>query len=138
MDHKLRTQLVYLFADTLGAQVTYDSKAEKLTGDGQRDVFFGDTEVPFKFKIVSSLLLSSSYMIMVKVVGNLGLFMASRQAGPDDVAELHVLNLAKMDTIHGWLEKTKPKDLNAAIAALAPAIVKSFVKQKKNQWDEAA
>ena len=45
---------------------------------------------------------------------------------------------AKMDRAGGWLEKEQPKSVNEALKKLGGAVVKSFVKLGRGEWEEAA
>jgi len=137
-DGKLRTSLLYAMADVLGMTLLHDPKTGKLSGSTSRDVMFGDLPVSVDMKVVSSLLLGDQYLAIVKVMGNLSLFVASYRDGKQDVIDLHMLNQAKTDTFHGWLEKNTPADKQVALNKLAPAVVKSFVKKTKAKWERAA
>jgi len=131
---KLKSYLLYPIADALGLTLEYDDKTSKLTGATQRDVMFGTLSLPVDIKVVSSLLTTDQYMVMCKVMGNLGMLVASHR----DTLELHLLNQSKLDSFKGWLEKTKPKDKAEAVKRLGAAVVKSYVKRTKDKWESLA
>ncbi len=137
MDARLNSNRVYAIADALGLTLHWDEKARKLTGETQRDVMFGDQTIVVDVKVVSSLVLSDEYLVMAKVMGNLGLLAVSYRSGKDDCLSLHLLNQAKLDTFTGWLEKNKPRTRFEARSRLGAAIVKSFNRVGKNSWKEA-
>ena len=87
-------------------------------------------------KIVSSHLTDNAYMLMARVFGNLGLFVASKRVAHRDVVELHVLNLAKMDKLDSWLEKMTPQSVNAALkAAAGRRSPKATSRPNLNSWE---
>ena len=59
--------------------------------------------------------------------------MAVKTAAGKDVVDLHLLNLAKMDRVDGWLEKEKPTSVNDVLRKLQKATVASFLKTSQGQ-----
>ena len=138
MDVRVNSQSLFALADAIGAAVEYDHKSGKISGAVERAVKFGDLSVNFGLKIVSSHATNAACMVMAKVVGNLGMFIAVKQVKTTEVVDLYLLNLAKMDRLDGWLEQRKPQSVNEVLKLLDKAKVRGFVKIAKNKWNEAA
>jgi len=133
----LKRPLIYSMADSLGLTLHYDAGKEKITGKGEREVNVSGLKLSVPMEVVSSLLTDNAYMLMVKLIGNLALFMAVKTAAGKDVVDLHLLNLAKMDRLDGWLEKEKPTSVNDVLRKLQKATVASFLKTSKDKWEPA-
>jgi hypothetical protein len=138
MDVWLNRDHLYAIADALGMTLEYDPKQDVLSGVTQRQVNIGDLPVTFTMRVVSAHLTSAAYMVMAKVVGNLAVFITVKDMKNGECVDLHILNLAKMDKAEGWLERIKPKSVNDALRVLDKAVVRSFVKIRKNEWATAA
>ena len=134
----LSRSMVYALADSLGMTLGYDGTRHALTGKEDRDVNIEGLRLRVPMEVVSCQLSDSAYMLIVKMIGNLALLAVSKRVQGHDVVDIHVLNLAKMDRAHGWLEKTKPSSVNDALRRLDKAVVKTFVKIKNDEWEEAA
>ena len=134
----LNRDLIYAIADVLGTKVMYTEGSHKLAGKETREVSLSGLKIDVSCEIVSSLMTDNVAMVMVRSIGNLAMFVAAKEIKNASVVDLHVLNIAKMDAVAGWLEKAKPKSVNDALRLLDKAVVKSFVKLKKNEWSEAA
>ena len=89
-------------------------------------------------KVVSSHLTTHAYMLGLRVTGNLAMLAIVTPAKAHDSVAIHLLNLAKMETIDGWLEKNRPMSPEDAVRILRPAIVRSFHKIDKTRWAVAA
>ena len=131
----LNRPLIYALADALGMALEYDPSTGYVDGKQERFVNLHGLRLTVPMKIVSSHLTDNAYMLMARVFGNLGLFVASKRVAHRDVVELHVLNLARMDKLESWLEKMTPQSVNAALKALQPAIAKSYIKTKPDSWE---
>jgi len=133
----LNRPLMFALSDALGMQLQYDPSSGYVDGKQERYVNMHGLRLTVPMTIVSSRLVDNCYMLMARVFGNLGLFVASHRAVSRDIVELHVLNLAKMDKLEGWLEKQKPESVKAVVAALKPAIAKRYIKTRPNSWEAA-
>ena len=133
----LNRNLVYAIADVLGAIVTYEPEKAALLGKETRVVNLSGLKVEITVEIVSTRLVGDVYMTLAKTVGNLAIFLVSKEVSNATVVDLHFLNLAKMDATTGWLEKHKPASVNDVLRKLDKAVVASFVKLKKNEWSKA-
>jgi len=133
----LNRNLVYAIADVLGTVVTYEPEKAALLGKETRVVNLSGLKVEITVEIVSTRLVGDVYMTLAKTVGNLAIFLASKEVSNATVVDLHFLNLAKMDAATGWLEKHKPASVNDVLRKLDKAVVASFVKLKKNEWSKA-
>ncbi len=135
----LNIDRVYALADSVGMMLEYDPATGAISAKEDKTISLFGSPIRVPAEVVSSRCLDHVYMIMVKLVGNLALFVAAKRTNPGTtVVELHVLNLAKMDKVGSWLEHARPKHVDEALAKLKPAIVKSFVKLGKDKWVEAA
>ena len=134
----LNRDLIYAIADVLGTKVVYQHDGRKLTGKETREVNLSGLKIDVSCEIVSSLVADDLVMVMVRSIGNLAMFIAVKEVKHTPIVDLHVLNIAKMDAVAGWLEKAKPISVNEALRLLDKAVVKSFVKLKKNEWSSAA
>ena len=133
----LNRPLIYALADALGMQLQYDPSSGDVNGSQERHVNMHGLRLTVPMTIVSSRLTNNAYMLMARVLGNLGVFVSAKRVDHRDVVELHILNLAKMDRLEGWLEKRKNKTNGDVVEALKPAIAKSYVKNKPNSWEAA-
>jgi hypothetical protein len=134
----LNRDLIYAVADILGTKVLYNPDGRKLTAKETREVNLSGLKIDVSCEIVSSLIMDDLVLVMVRSIGNLAMFVAVKEFRNTPVVDLHVLNIAKMDAIAGWLEKHKPFSVNDALRLLDKAVVASFVKLKKNEWSSAA
>ena len=134
----LNNDRVYALADSLGMALTHDPATDMITGETDKTINLFGSPIKVPTKVVSSLITQAAYMVMVRLIGNLALFVVAKKLHSTTVVDLHVLNLAKMDKVAGWLEREKPASVNDALRKLAPAIVKSFIKVGKTKWTEAA
>lgn len=128
-------QMMYALCDALGMTLDMNLKTGVVTGDDVRHVNLEGLRVKVKPHVVSSLLTQNAYMVIVKVLGNLALFVAAKSVKNGTVVDLHVLNIAKMDQATGWLEKHQPGSVNAAVKKMGDGVVKGFVKIKKDEWE---
>ena len=134
----LNRDLIYAIADVLGTKVVYHHDGRRLTGKETREVNLSGLKIDVSCEIVSSLVTDDLVMVMVRSIGNLAMFIAVKEVKHTPIVDLHVLNIAKMDAVAGWLEKAKPVSVNEALRTLDKAVVASFVKLKKNEWSSAA
>ncbi|MCL4743851.1 MAG: hypothetical protein KJZ83_00400 [Burkholderiaceae bacterium] len=135
----MRESLVYALADSLNMKIELQSAEPQLRGEKQFNLEIGGLSVPIKVKIVSALLNNSNHMIIVKVMGNLALLMiAGNDRNLKTQIEVHVLNLAKMGQVKGWLERNQSATSAGARSLLDKAIVKSFDRRGKAKWTAAA
>jgi len=134
---RMKSALMWAAADALG--MTLKHEKGKITGSMKRDVSFGNLPVTFGMQVVSSWLDTHCHMFIVKVVGNLALFLTVAPTGKDEDVRVHLLNLAKMPgKAESWLEEAKPTSAQDAGKLLGKAVVKSFRKVGKNKWAEVA
>ena len=132
------TQLYYAIADVLGMTIQRTAETNEISGSRKRNVDLAGLHVAVNCTIVSSRVTTDCVMVLAKVLGNLALFVAAKPYKQTEIVDLYVLNLAKMDHVSGWLEKHKPVSVNDALKKLDKAVVRGFVKTKKNEWDKAA
>lgn len=128
--------LLYEATDTLGLRFEHDTATNRVRGEGTHTVHFSKLPVNFHSRIVSSSVLDGLVLLMVRVKGNLSLLLQVESDGVQDVTTVHLLNLAQMDKIEGWLEAARPKSAEDCINQLGKAIVKSFLKVSKTEWQE--
>lgn len=121
----------YALADAMGFGITHDGQS--LRGGREKQVNLSGMSISIQPKIVSSLVRSNVWMVMVKVVGNLALFATVKPGKGLEMVDLYVLNLAKMDAVDNWLETHKPSSVNEVLKALGKAVVKGFVLDGK-KW----
>jgi hypothetical protein len=133
----VRETLIYAMADALGMNLTMNEKLV-VEGEALRPIKIGGVEVDMKMKVVSSSLRPEGYMLMLRSKGNLALLITVKGERPFEPMTLHLLNIAKMDHPHGWLEKYNPKSVEEAVEKLRPAIAKSFHKISRNEWADVA
>jgi hypothetical protein len=129
--------MIYALADVLGMPLEVSAEG-MIEGSQSRDINLGGLRLKVKPTVVSSRMTDNAYMVIVKVVGNLALFVAAKRVKQKDVVDLHVINIAKMDATTGFLEKHKLDSVNVALKRMGPAVVKSFIKIKKDEWEIAA
>jgi hypothetical protein len=137
MGVQVNSLFMYALADALGMALDIDAKGQ-VTGSTDRDVYIGKIPVPFNLTVVSSQLRDKSHMLMLRGPGNLAVLAIAEPAKKFDVVTVHLLNLAKMDKVDGWLEAKKPATPADARALLQPAIARSFEKISKTCWATAA
>ena len=130
--------MMFALADALGITIEVEGKTDRVTGKTSRNVHFGKIPVEFNLSVVSSQLRANSYMLLLRCSGNLALFAYVEPNKSWDHVTIHLLNLAKMDKIDGWLEAQAPATPAEAVAKLQPAIVRGFSKVNKTQWAVSA
>lgn len=128
--------VLYAITDTLGLQFEHDTKTDRIRGEGTNTVNFGPLPVNFHSRIVSSQVLDKDVLLMLRVKGNLSLLIEGRGERMGEMIIVHLLNLAKMDKIEGWLEAARCKSVEDCITQLGDAIVKSFRKVSKTEWEQ--
>jgi len=135
MGHGLKETLIYSLADALGMNLDV---GEMINGSASRIVKVGPLAMMMKCEVVSSQLSAEhGYFVILRMRGNLALFMSAKSSRDFDQMTLHLLNVAKMDSPTNWLEERPVLTVDEASAQLKPAIVKSFVKVAKNRWAES-
>ena len=125
----LSSSALYELADALGMTITRDEKGE-LDGVKNKIIPFGKLLVTLPVEVVSSRIDGKLAMVILSVTGNLCLFATVDDRGGGRIITVHILDLAKMDKVTGWLEKNKPATIELAKKALGPAIVASFRRVK--------
>lgn len=131
----LNRPLLYAVADTLGIPVRYDAVSGKVAGTGAKVLKLENLSVQFNTAIISSYTLGAgTVLLIVRVKGNLALFLHAQMVNGNDLQDLYFLNLAKMGKAEGWLEKQKPENAGEAVAKLGTAVVRGF-RKAGNIWN---
>lgn len=128
--------VLYAITDTLGFQFEHDTKTDKIRGEGTHTIHFGALPVNFHSRIVSSQVIDRDVLMMLRVKGNLSLLIEGRGEKLGETIYVHLLNLAKMDKIEGWLEAARCKSVEDCITQLGDAVVKSYRKVSKTEWQQ--
>ena len=131
----LKTLMAYALCDTLGMRLTFDPLDNSLRGSAEHTVSASGLRFTVSSEVVSSWVTSATHAVIVKLVGNVALLAVANSTHTYGDLELHILNLAKMDQVKGWLEKEKPTSVNAILKRLGKAIVASFAKTG-DKWEE--
>ena len=130
----VKKALLYTLTDAIDVPFDYDG-LHRLRGESSHTVHFGNLQVIFHNRIVSSWSFDDhTVAVIIRVKGNLCLLAHAEPTGKHDTVTLRVLNLAKMDKVEGWLEANKPAGIDDVTQSLGKAVVASFVKTTKTQW----
>lgn len=117
---------IFAIADTLGFDVKLNHDAMALAGETVRAININGSKIEIPVKIVSSRLTEAAYMVMCRLIGNLAIFVAVKHSSGNSVRRLFVLNLARMESPNGWLEKHRPHGITEARTVLGKAVMKVF------------
>jgi hypothetical protein len=123
---------MYELADTLGLALEID-KSGQIEGSRRIKITLGKEKLELPVEVVSSHVIGAVAMVLLKVLGNLCVFTTVDDRGGGKIICVHVVDLAKMDQIAGWLEKRKPATIEIAKQLLGSAIVASFRRVKLKQ-----
>jgi hypothetical protein len=130
----LNRPLMFVLADALGMPLSVDPDTNAINGETTRDVNLGGLRLTVPIRVVSSAVGDSYHMAIVKVFGNLSMLVYSRRVANADVVYLHLLNIAKIDKMSGYLEKLGAFGPLDVLEKLKPGIVASFYKNTPTVW----
>ncbi|CAA2141491.1 hypothetical protein [Hyphomicrobium sp. ghe19] len=127
--------LCYALADTLSMELHWDHRAEKLKGESDRILTFGDLEVMLPVRVVDSKVLEGRAILLVRVLGNLLVLVTASMRR----VRVYVLNAAKYDgDANTMLANTICADHKTICAGLGKAIVRVFESEghSKTRWNK--
>lgn len=134
MARAVNEQLMFRVADALGLDLTVSLTPRTVNGAIRRTIRVGSLSVDVPLAIVSSRFDDKECLLLLRSMGNLALFVSAGVGPPFDRMTVHLLNVTKMDTPSGLIERLGDVTGHYVTRYLKPAIVKSFQKVSPMEW----